>query len=146
MNNKQDINAKEITGSAGQSDSDPAKRRVIDSHILPFFKRVSPTLSKIVYRIDRIFGDLVAISLGLGVAALWIACSILDRQSTDLTVLRPNFKIWFAEVFQGRDAEFGRLELAWQPADDRIVVTIDCLLYTSPSPRDATLSRMPSSA
>ena len=23
---------------------------------------------------------------------------------------------------------------------------IDCLLYTSPSPRDATLSRMPSSA
>ena len=27
------------------------------------------------------------------------------------------------------------------PEDDR-----DCLLYTSPSPRDATLSRMPSSA
>ena len=25
-------------------------------------------------------------------------------------------------------------------------VPIDCLLYTSPSPRDATLSRMPSSA
>ena len=24
--------------------------------------------------------------------------------------------------------------------------TVDCLLYTSPSPRDATLSRMPSSA
>ena len=26
------------------------------------------------------------------------------------------------------------------------VHTLDCLLYTSPSPRDATLSRMPSSA
>ena len=25
-------------------------------------------------------------------------------------------------------------------------VPVDCLLYTSPSPRDATLSRMPSSA
>ena len=25
-------------------------------------------------------------------------------------------------------------------------VSVDCLLYTSPSPRDATLSRMPSSA
>ena len=25
-------------------------------------------------------------------------------------------------------------------------LTVDCLLYTSPSPRDATLSRMPSSA
>ena len=27
-----------------------------------------------------------------------------------------------------------------------IVYTVDCLLYTSPSPRDSTLSRMPSSA
>ena len=32
-------------------------------------------------------------------------------------------------------------------ASDTIAVLIeDCLLYTSPSPRDATLSRMPSSA
>ena len=30
--------------------------------------------------------------------------------------------------------------------DKNIVIDIDCLLYTSPSPRDATLSRMPSSA
>ena len=29
---------------------------------------------------------------------------------------------------------------------DRIVILRICLLYTSPSPRDATLSRMPSSA
>ena len=28
----------------------------------------------------------------------------------------------------------------------RMVLSYDCLLYTSPSPRDATLSRMPSSA
>ena len=29
---------------------------------------------------------------------------------------------------------------------DCLVITSPCLLYTSPSPRDATLSRMPSSA
>ena len=28
----------------------------------------------------------------------------------------------------------------------RLVIAVFCLLYTSPSPRDATLSRMPSSA
>ena len=28
----------------------------------------------------------------------------------------------------------------------RVIQSSDCLLYTSPSPRDATLSRMPSSA
>ena len=43
-------------------------------------------------------------------------------------------------------ALLGRLK---DPVDDhrvRIGVPISCLLYTSPSPRDATLSRMPSSA
>ena len=29
---------------------------------------------------------------------------------------------------------------------DAFQITMSCLLYTSPSPRDATLSRMPSSA
>ena len=83
------------------------------------------TVSKIIYRLDRLFGELTAIALGLGIACLWIASSVLERQSTDLTVLRPNIKIWVAEVFDGRDAEFGRLELAWQPADGNIVVTIE---------------------
>ena len=36
---------------------------------------------------------------------------------------------------------FGSLRSKLVPAR-----AIDCLLYTSPSPRDATLSRMPSSA
>ena len=31
-------------------------------------------------------------------------------------------------------------------ANPTLLDTITCLLYTSPSPRDATLSRMPSSA
>ena len=36
--------------------------------------------------------------------------------------------------------------LLGQGGDDRLEIIGDCLLYTSPSPRDATLSRMPSSA
>ena len=36
--------------------------------------------------------------------------------------------------------------LVWRESMRRCVVAIVCLLYTSPSPRDATLSRMPSSA
>ena len=33
-----------------------------------------------------------------------------------------------------------------KPALDEISLKINCLLYTSPSPRDRTRSRMPSSA
>ena len=32
------------------------------------------------------------------------------------------------------------------PPDHAMVLCVDCLLYTSPSPRDRTRSRMPSSA
>ena len=46
----------------------------------------------------------------------------------------------------GCNAELGR-HLLWRaPASSRRCNTGACLLYTSPSPRDATLSRMPSSA
>ena len=34
----------------------------------------------------------------------------------------------------------------WRPAADKASLTYRCLLYTSPSPRDRTRSRMPSSA
>lgn len=129
MNTKPDIDAAESPAPVGEalSEPQPRPRRA-------FFPRrqkgrgldASPSiLSMIIRRLDRIFGDLVAIALGLGILSLWLANSVLEKQSTDLTVLRPNFKIWFAEAFNGRDAEFGRLELAWYPADGNIVATIE---------------------
>ena len=45
--------------------------------------------------------------------------------------------LWSLIIFLGLLAILTKF--AWKPI-------IDCLLYTSPSPRDATLSRMPSSA
>mgnify|MGYP003323816456 CR=1 FL=1 len=39
---------------------------------------------------------------------------------------------------------FARLADAWEMIDEDL--DISCLLYTSPSPRDGLLSRMPSSA
>ena len=43
------------------------------------------------------------------------------------------------------------IQLSWEAANkvsdvSEIYVATDCLLYTSPSPRDGLLSRMPSSA
>jgi len=89
------------------------------------FVRVRSVFSKIVYRIDRILGELTAVILGLAIASLWIVNSVLERQSTDLTLLRPNIKMWFADAFDGRDTEFGRLELSWEPHSENVVVTIE---------------------
>ena len=43
-----------------------------------------------------------------------------------------------------RDDDMERLQALCD--SENIPLNMDCLLYTSPSPRDATLSRMPSSA
>ena len=67
-----------------------------------------------------------------------------------------------AEVLRPRDAAYRELGLSGSESDDRLIELMaehptllqrpigvkgkSCLLYTSPSPRDATLSRMPSSA
>ena len=47
-------------------------------------------------------------------------------------------EIWQAVAERTGVAELGKTT--------RDIPVYDCLLYTSPSPRDATLSRMPSSA
>ena len=52
-----------------------------------------------------------------------------DHQATELAQLR-----------------FPRLRMPSVPRMPRVFAITPCLLYTSPSPRDATLSRMPSSA
>ena len=40
----------------------------------------------------------------------------------------------------------GTITSDWKPLKNHLGFLPTCLLYTSPSPRDATLSRMPSSA
>ena len=44
------------------------------------------------------------------------------------------------------DLNANGIQEANEPVISGVEVTLTCLLYTSPSPRDATLSRMPSSA
>ena len=43
-------------------------------------------------------------------------------------------------------AEFGRREISLAENEMPALMALSCLLYTSPSPRDDELSRMPSSA
>lgn len=87
--------------------------------------RIRRIISAILYRVYRLVGELTAVLLGLGIILSWGVVGALDRQSSDLTILRPNLKIWFAEAFDGRSADFGRLDLAWLPADDHIVLTLE---------------------
>jgi len=91
----------------------------------PVVKKLRRFIGAILYHTNKLLGDVVAVILALAIMGAWFLANVLDQQSTDLTVLRPNIKLWFAEAFNGHDADFGRLELTWLPADDHIVVTIE---------------------
>ena len=63
-----------------------------------------------------------------------VAADKYPVQSIDKFCYRKNYENW--------DVEF----LLIPKEENAISFPYSCLLYTSPSPRDATLSRMPSSA
>ena len=51
-------------------------------------------------------------------------------------IFKPNLK----EIKEGLNVDFD------ETSEAELLKNVDCLLYTSPSPRDGLLSRMPSSA
>ena len=69
-------------------------------------------------------------------------------QSPEQFVLQERVDRSSVPVWEGNQMQSARLALRTfaVSTDDGFVVMQGCLLYTSPSPRDATLSRMPSSA
>ena len=69
--------------------------------------------------------------------SLWY---LIDRQGLSLLGNGMKSKV----VFTNFSKIYGGLST--MEVSNLIIETKDCLLYTSPSPRDATLSRMPSSA
>ena len=76
---------------------------------------------------------------------------VFFRQSTKVMAIKNNVKGWVRNLDDGRveivgEGEIQDIENLTQwcktgPANSRV-----CLLYTSPSPRDLSTSRMPSSA
>ena len=74
-----------------------------------------------------------------------ISKDIPAQVSSELSVI--NIIVAFVGLSALYAAYFVSGEPSWvQSIDVGFLKSNDCLLYTSPSPRDATLSRMPSSA
>ena len=67
---------------------------------------------------------------------------LFERFLNPERVSMPDFDIDFCQERRGEVIEYVRRKYG----DGQVAQIITCLLYTSPSPRDATLSRMPSSA
>ena len=77
----------------------------------------------------------------------WRTTKDYDERWIDVKVdLSKVTKIWFVlEYFSPERREMAHTILSYEFEDGRRLAC-SCLLYTSPSPRDGLLSRMPSSA
>ena len=87
--------------------------------------------------------------IGAGPAGLMLA-RLLMEQGISSVILEAKTRKYVENRIRAGVLESGTVDLLNRAkADYRLKVEgqiHDCLLYTSPSPRDATLSRMPSSA
>ena len=85
-------------------------------------------------------------SVGLNERVNSLATRSIKRDSK-LEALNMIVSMCDLTTLEGEDTE-GKISqmVAKAIKPDPLDTTITCLLYTSPSPRDATLSRMPSSA
>ena len=94
---------------------------------------VSTPLTQLVTGSMFVENFLAAMLLGVG--------QQIDQRGGDQVAVAEQFAL-----ASDRDRQLVKSEFAYQPRYIQRHTLITCLLYTSPSPRDRTRSRMPSSA
>ena len=141
------ISRPEVIGKDGQV-TDPGGR-------LSQMRRKNRLAQASISEIDPTSEAMKLASMGLrGVAVNVLWMQALEHQKNEdwdklaatlqtLTKVQPNFvKVW---EFQGHNLAFN-VSMEFDDYEYRYEWVKNCLLYTSPSPRDRTRSRMPSSA
>ena len=105
-------------------------------------------LNGVASNYDLEFGDSGSIEQDFNLSTNTITQNMLDNGITlDSSMDAQNGECGVAGCWGGQgDADTFTNVLTIKDSDGNTLASNTCLLYTSPSPRDATLSRMPSSA
>ena len=89
----------------------------------PFVGRVRLLIRALIKHLNGFVGELTALVLSLVIFSSFFLTSALSRQNTNVSFLRPNLQIWFAETFNGQSAEFGNLDISWTPTRDTLTMS-----------------------
>ncbi|MEP6343378.1 MAG: AsmA-like C-terminal domain-containing protein [Maricaulaceae bacterium] len=63
----------------------------------------------------RGLAELTAVSLGFGIIWLGLITSIMAKGEADVSFLKQNFTLWFAQAYDGQDAEIETFKVQWHP-------------------------------
>ena len=113
------------------------------AQVLPFPNVLGETIIKVVRWLSFLGVGIFAVIFGITASSAWEKWLLLQNS--------VNFNI--SDHVHNKDVAFYVFQLPffeflqnWLLGVGLVILFGSCLLYTSPSPRDATLSRMPSSA
>lgn len=63
----------------------------------------------------RSLAELTAVCLGLGIISLGLLTSIMAKGEADVSFLKQNFALWFAQAYDGQDADISSFKVKWHP-------------------------------
>lgn len=71
-----------------------------------------------LWAVNRLFmaaGELTAILLGGGIIWFGLLTSLMAKGEADVSFLKRNFSLWFAQAYEGQDAEIDTFKVQWHP-------------------------------
>ena len=111
-------------------------------------RKFEDILNELDFQINKLEKKELQISVfgRVGVGKSSLLNALIEKQIFPTDIVNGNTKIIKSYKWCKRFKSLNKVELIDSPGIDEINNTNSCLLYTSPSPRDRTRSRMPSSA
>ncbi len=78
------------------------------------------SLRWVMNRMFRAAAELVAVGLGAGIIWLGLLTSIMAKGEADVSFLKHNFSLWFAQAYEGQDADIENFKVKWNPERESI--------------------------
>lgn len=68
----------------------------------------------------RGLAELTAVGLGIGIIWLGLITSVMAKGEADVSFLKQNFTLWFAQAYDGQDADIETFKVQWHPEREAI--------------------------
>jgi len=79
------------------------------------YKVIRKAISLAVKRSVKLLAELTAVCMGVGTIWLAMLVSVMGKGEVDVSFLKQNFALWFAQAYDGQDADIARFKVQWHP-------------------------------
>ena len=81
-----------------------------------------------VTRSVKALAEFTAVCLGLGILWLAMLVSVMGKGEADVSFLKQNFALWFAQAYDGQDADIARFKVQWHPEREALGFLVEDII------------------